>query len=287
LPSVGLQEDAFAGFFAQKNGLGPAMVLGMVTIACLAGNTVKRTGLEVVAMTVFLVLLIGSKNAAGVLSALVLAAILPALILSRRKGSLTSIAVITFGLAIVITLGATLGYDLDDLLGIFGKDSTFTGRTQLWEDVTNAIGDRPLLGYGYGAFWGIDGPAARLVYADIHWAPASAHNGFIEVALGMGFLGGTILVLFLGVALWRGLLMFWRGQDLLSAWPLLATIYVILSNLSNATFGTVESTVDFLIVAAAFFFSTEANMKHREQERNKQRVTQRSRGDVPKQAAWS
>src|SRR5690606_1197609 len=34
-----------------------------------------------------------------------------------------------------------------------GKDQTLTGRTEIWEGVVWAIGERPLTGYGAGGAW--------------------------------------------------------------------------------------------------------------------------------------
>ena len=41
----------------------------------------------------------------------------------------------------------------DLILGFLGKDATLTGRTDLWEFVKICISQRPLLGWGFSAFW--------------------------------------------------------------------------------------------------------------------------------------
>ena len=41
----------------------------------------------------------------------------------------------------------------DLLFSLLGKDATLTGRTGIWSAVIDSIAKRPLLGYGYQAFW--------------------------------------------------------------------------------------------------------------------------------------
>jgi O-antigen ligase len=38
----------------------------------------------------------------------------------------------------------------------FMPDATFTGRTDLWQLGLQAVGQRPITGYGFGAFWGTE-----------------------------------------------------------------------------------------------------------------------------------
>jgi O-antigen ligase len=77
---------------------------------------------------------------------------------------------------------------------LLGKDPTLTGRTTIWAAVVVAAMKRPLLGYGYRAFWtGLQGESGDVLLAN-HWSFAQAHNGFGEVWLGVGALGlGVVL----------------------------------------------------------------------------------------------
>lgn len=72
-------------------------------------------------------------------------------------------------------------------------DVTFTGRTDLWRALWNLGQERPVLGYGYGAFW--DGDEARNHNAlpeESQWA-FSAHNGMFDVFLALGIVGVLVL----------------------------------------------------------------------------------------------
>ena len=82
-------------------------------------------------------------------------------------------------------------YGLDILNGL-GRDATLSGRTGVWHAVTAAALKRPLLGYGYYAFW--QTPSAELanVLHTTNWSFGYAHNGILEIALQLGLLGVVV-----------------------------------------------------------------------------------------------
>jgi len=93
----------------------------------------------------------------------------------------------------------------DIVFGVLGKDATLTGRTGIWEAVLGSIAKRPLLGYGYQAFWlGFKGESYRVILA-VTWALAQAQNGFLDVTLQMGLVGFSIVILLFGFTLRDGI----------------------------------------------------------------------------------
>ena len=55
-----------------------------------------------------------------------------------------------------------------------------------------SIAKRPLLGYGFYAFWlGMKGESARLIVGT-HWVFGYAHNGFLEIWLQLGLVGVVV-----------------------------------------------------------------------------------------------
>jgi exopolysaccharide production protein ExoQ len=81
--------------------------------------------------------------------------------------------------------------------GYFGKDTTLSGRDEIWKFVWNDIEKRFLLGYGFATYWIMGSPRLE-VFADLFegFQVNQAHNGFLEIMLQLGVLG-TILFLFL------------------------------------------------------------------------------------------
>ena len=80
----------------------------------------------------------------------------------------------------------------EDLLAVVGRDATFTGRTDIWRIVLDAIGQKPLLGFGYYAAT-VDFMRPLLVGA-IGQAAVDAHNGYLDVMLGTGIVGLVLLL---------------------------------------------------------------------------------------------
>lgn len=88
-----------------------------------------------------------------------------------------------------------------EIFGLFGKSADLTGRVPLWISVFDSIWRRPLLGYGYGAFWVDDNPEMLRIWSLNPWQPPNAHNGFLDVTLDLGFVGLALasLIILTGV----------------------------------------------------------------------------------------
>jgi exopolysaccharide production protein ExoQ len=91
-------------------------------------------------------------------------------------------------LALVIFLAAygtsvpfLAGTNVAQFTSMLGRDSTLTGRTEVWAVVLPARDQQPLLGYGFGSFWT---DARRKLY-DI----PTAHNGYLDILLELGEVG--------------------------------------------------------------------------------------------------
>ena len=110
-----------------------------------------------------------------------------------------AVALVT-GVVAALNLGL-----LDFVLGIFGKDSTLTGRTYLWEQGWLAAQQHPVLGYGYAAYW-IQGFAdPERLWAEFYISTRTGfhfHNTYIETLVELGFIGMTILALIILRSFW-------------------------------------------------------------------------------------
>jgi O-antigen ligase len=105
-----------------------------------------------------------------------------------------SVVIGLFATAVVMLLVvAGISY-WNEIIYLLGKDPTLTGRTQIWQAIWVSIVKRPLLGYGYMAFWrGLEGESANILLAN-GWAVTSAHNGYLNIWLMLGAAGlGLVL----------------------------------------------------------------------------------------------
>ena len=83
----------------------------------------------------------------------------------------------------------------DLVFQMLGRDATLTGRTDIWLILVEYIEQRPVLGYGYGAFWAPDSAPANWVRDMLQWDAPSAHNGWLEVTMALGLIGLALLSL--------------------------------------------------------------------------------------------
>lgn len=142
------------------------------------------------------VLLIGSRSATAV------GALGPALIcsgaayflvkFSLRWRAIIVVAVLTIGVLstpLAIPLMES-GYSL--FLDTTGKDVTLTGRTLLWQWADKLIAERPILGFGYEAFWVPSNPYVYAIWREqgLDWRPGlHFHNQWYEITIELGYVG--------------------------------------------------------------------------------------------------
>ena len=105
-----------------------------------------------------------------------------------KKDSVVLVLLLMVGGVVPLVI-AGISY-FKEIMYLVGKDPTLTGRTTIWRAVVVAAMKRPLLGYGYKAFWtGLQGESGNVLMSN-GWSFAQAHNGFLEVwldcALGLG-----------------------------------------------------------------------------------------------------
>ncbi|WP_042954419.1 O-antigen ligase family protein [Rhizobium leguminosarum] len=82
----------------------------------------------------------------------------------------------------------------------FGKDLTFSGRTNIWEQLFPLIWDRPITGYGFAMF---RQPDVMEEYVKVTFDARSTHNTYLELALNIGIPGVGAWVVFLVTRLFR------------------------------------------------------------------------------------
>ncbi len=258
LHRIGVMQEEYAGawqgIYGHKNILAAAMVFGIINALLLALASVGRRRWAYIGLiALFAGLLVGSRSATSLLITATMVGIITLTLLarSRRFAGATGIAVLLV-LAVVAIAIPALGIDMQAVFDLLGRDSTLTGRTDIWPYAIQAIGDRPLLGWGYKAFWLDNGPVQQYITSD--WLPFHAHNGFLELSLDIGLLGtGTFIIAwFLGV--WRGLLMVLRGTDAISLWPLMTSICFVLSNITEASIAS-YNTFQWVFYLAAFLYA--------------------------------
>jgi O-antigen ligase len=207
VPSAGVMQaehpGAWSGLWTHKNTLGGIMALGAPLCAAAAWTAPARRRFWIAAAVAALALVVLSTSKTALIASLLGFAIMAFAALLRR-GPLSALWATSAVLAggIVVVSIALLAPEL--VVSAIGRDLTLTGRTDIWQAAAPAVGAAPWLGYGYGAFWLADDGPAFWVREAVRWQVASAHSGWLELALGMGRIGVALFALQLAATTFRG-----------------------------------------------------------------------------------
>ena len=175
-----------------------------------------------------------SQSATGAIILMVL------IVLVRFSGSLrlraTILIPLLIGCALLLVGGVVwLQHHAADLAGQMGKDTTLTGRTELWAVAIMMIQRHPWLGYGFGAFWrGPSGESGELLSA-VRYQPPHAHNGFIDLTLDLGLVGLAIFVAGLATALFAAVSRARSARTTSAVAPLVVLAFVAMYNLTESS----------------------------------------------------
>jgi exopolysaccharide production protein ExoQ len=75
------------------------------------------------------------------------------------------------------------------------------GRRELWDEALPYVRARPWLGYGYDAFWTAD--RIEEFSRTLGWMNQNGHSNYLDVLLGLGYIGLIVFVCILGIGMWR------------------------------------------------------------------------------------
>ncbi|TGQ40648.1 MULTISPECIES: O-antigen ligase [unclassified Mesorhizobium] len=191
----------FVGAFGSKNQVGFFSSLGIYL--CFVFVVFYRRGWPSLVWTapigllsVYMLVICHSATSVASLPAALAVVILLAMskVLSRRYRRVL-FAVGTCAVVASVMAALNLGL-LDFVLGIFGKDSTLTGRTYLWEQGWEAAQQFPILGYGYAAYWVQGFAEAERLWAEFFITTRTGfhfHNTYIETLVELGFIGVALI----------------------------------------------------------------------------------------------
>jgi len=149
-----------------------------------------------------------------------------------RKTDATLVAVVISGVA--VTGGLIVLANYDAMMYALGKDPTITGRTVLWSGLIHLALQRPVLGYGYVAFWhGLNGPT-RYLALQMNWLSlAGAENGVLETGLELGIVGVLLYVAVFVRAVMNALFCLGRGASAAALWYTSILFYVVATNIEG------------------------------------------------------
>ncbi len=248
------------GLTTQKNQLGSIASLGALFWFHGWASRQVRLAPAFFGWAVAMACLVLSRSATS-LMATILASFLLFLIL-RTTPSMRRYTPYIVGLFATVTLTYSVavlkvvpGLDalLQPVMALSGKDATFSGRTQIWEIIRNHIQLAPLLGSGYGAYWGagpVPSSPSYVFFRLMYFYPSEAHNGYLDTINDLGYVGLALLLGYIVLFIVQSLRI-WRMNRAAGAIFIALIFQQLLANLSETHWLYVGD--DFIVLTLATF----------------------------------
>ena len=192
--------DDFRGIFSQKNVLGLVMAGGVLTAlhAWRAGIRGGRRFRNICIIALCTIVAFMSRSTTSIITNFVFfwLDILGRLYLRGGSARIISIC-LAIGLVPIVIFFVM---NADVIFDLLAKDRTLTGRTLFWPYVIDNISEKPILGWGYLAFWSALNPIALQIAEELGqkhglmFRIANAHNGMLEFLLEIGFVGTSFFI---------------------------------------------------------------------------------------------
>ena len=251
-PELVMRYKGYPGYFMGKNYLGEfatvVLILALYEILYKGWRRFLAVGIAITSL--WLLIMSGSKTALGL--ALLMPPLAAVTLIAARQLRLSP-ATLLFAIPIVYMMISTFtGINSNRISYMIYGDSTFTGRTIIWDFAKFEIARSPLVGWGYQSFW-LSGPTAPSILDAPGWVKdmPNAHNGYYDTLLETGYVGLTLLLCFIFTTL-RAIGSVAK-TDWARAWCLLsAALYVVSYNFLESTWfrGFEFLWILFLLIAA-------------------------------------
>ncbi len=240
MPSIGiqtgLQAGAWRGLYIQKNSMARLLFFSsLVFLSLLAAKDPRDRSMRrwyVGGLIICAVMIALSQSKTALLLLILLAGIIPALKILRSKHPIVLPLVLCTGLMATMA-GLVVVTHYESILLALGRDATLSGRTDLWEVMIDKIAQRPWLGYGYAGFWeGKSGESIDVWYRSRDMPP-HGHNGYLDMALDLGFVGLGLFLASYVQGMIRSLRWLKRMPIVEGVFPLLFLIALFIYNITE------------------------------------------------------
>lgn len=235
-------EILWVGTATQKNSLGVLCLVAIFILfwrqlrawqrGCLLASW-RSNCFDALMLLMSVYLLRGPSNMAASKSAFVVMSFgtccLVALLWMKKRGrymarnSFLAVVVLVYIYGFGVPFGLTSLFS--GVLQAMGRDTTFTGRTEIWAELIPVVSNNPVLGVGYGGFW------VHAIESQVN----EAHNGYLDVMIELGLVGILLLFGFV-VAMCHAAYAKLPRDFWWSSFSLCFLLMVLLHNTSESTF---------------------------------------------------
>ena len=243
VPSMGVGVEDLPPFAPRWKGifpfpikLGTCMALSVTLWINQLIYSPKQRLVSFGAVTLSFLLLVRSASAQASFTLIILLSILVLLKFIQKFNRKQTVVIVVMLIFVFVVLCVGVTENLEVIFGAFGKDTALTGRAEFWPQMIDALNKRPVLGYGFHGFWqpwrGENSPAGHIININ-GFIPPNGHNGFLDLALEVGYFGLLLFLLSLILNLVRAVSFWRRSQSNESIFPLIMIAYVIMANISE------------------------------------------------------
>lgn len=194
-PEVGIMDNPpyaglWRGVFWHKIYLGATMALGYIAHLVILFSSPQTYGRPQKTLS-FLMLILGlflavkSDSASGLVVFAIQTILFFLILVWLKWGHLISRRAYTVASGIGFLAIVYIIFNLDFIFGLFNRSANMTGRVPMWMHLLeNYIFKRPLLGYGFGAFW-LQEEIGQTIQQVVGWGyPVKvADNGYLDIFL--------------------------------------------------------------------------------------------------------
>jgi exopolysaccharide production protein ExoQ len=188
---------AWSGLWGFKQSLGVAMAVGAGCVTAYSLLNPNACSWTIPCLLIMLTCVVQSEATTAILVTGLAIAIPFTIRIASRHPSIAAFSVwaIVSGIvfsALALTIFAPV------IFQALGKAPTLTGRTDIWAALKPAIEARPILGWGYQAFWtdtSLSSPVEQIVIAMDGFRAPDAHSTPLDIRLQLGIVGSVLAIL--------------------------------------------------------------------------------------------
>jgi exopolysaccharide production protein ExoQ len=254
----GVHAGAWRGVMTHKNILGRVSVLSNLVFLFTALGTTTKYNYQWLCwvgygLSVALIILCTSKTA--IIACIVLTVTF--LLFRSWRWNYSYVIPFTIGIVLVVGSGGILIIDnLDVIAGAVGRDLTLTGRTDIWSVMLEKIAERPLIGYGFNAFWrDWDSEVTASVWRELAWECPYGHNGMMDLLAELGIPALIAFVCSYLMAVFKSIKLLRITQNVEGIWHLIYLTFLFIYNVSESTLLATNSIFWIIYVSTAFSVS--------------------------------
>lgn len=258
-PALGARPDdsglvrGLNGAFMHKNSMGETIVFSIIIFFAAYKKQAVPNVISLGGLFLALLMLVPTGATTSIVVAIAVLAVQGWLQAGRLPFEQRA-TLFAFGTALACVVFGALVLNPDAVFAAFGRDATLTGRTDIWPYVLSMSAQRPILGYGYASFWEAEA-IASYVQTVFQWSIPTAHNGYLDVMLGLGWIGLMLLIAFFCTIIFRLITRSKHLESSVIAYALPSLVYYVIFNVVESAFFT-SSGLSWIVMVTVVFLLT-------------------------------